>query len=150
MQNHFDGAGDGGPNMLLQPATRGRTSGKEEAPCKRDPGLKCVEEMQRDCVSPKEHQLMLFSLSSDKDVVCEGPGNAADRQHGFSPRDQHECNEGHRNGATLGDAHGMPMRFAEHASNRVMIDNIQMKGAVCMPELGWETTLDKNFAQKDP
>ena len=92
---------------------------------------------------------MLLALRSDKDVVSEGPRNAANRQHGSSPWDQHESKEGHRKGAPLGDAHGMSMWFPEHASYRVMIDNVQMEGAVCMPELGWETTLDKNFAQKD-
>ena len=92
---------------------------------------------------------MLLALRSDKDVFSEGPGNAADRQHGSSPRDQREINEGHRKRATLGDAHGVPMRFAEHASYRVMIDNVQMEGAVCMPKLRWKTTLDKNSAEED-
>ena len=135
--------------MLLQSCTSSRTSGEEKAFGKRNSGTHRVKEMERDGVPPKEHQLMLLALRSDKDVVSEGPGNAADRQRGSSPRDQHESNEGHRKRATLGDAHGVPMRFAEHASYRVMIDNVQMEGAVCMPKLGWETTLDENFAQKD-
>ena len=92
--------------------TCSRTSGEEEAFSKRNPGPNRVKEMERNGISPKENQLMLLSLRSDNDVVCEGPGNAADRQHGSSPRDQHECNECHSKGATLGDTHGMPMRFA--------------------------------------
>ena len=135
--------------MLLQSCTSSRTSGEEKAFGKRNYGTNRVKEMERDSVPPKEHQLMLLALRSDKDVVSECPGNAADRQHGSSPSDQHESKEGHRKRAPLGDAHGVPMRFPEHASYRVMIDNVQKDGAAFMPELGWETTMDNNFAQKD-
>ena len=134
--------------MLLQSCTRSRTRKKNESFGKGDSSTDGVEKVERDGVPSQKHQLVLLALRGDKNVVSKGPGNAANRQHGFGPWDQHECKEGHRKGAPLGGAHGVSMRFPEHACYRVIVDNVQMEGAVCMPKLGG-TTLDENFAQKD-
>ncbi len=122
--------------MLLQPCTRGSASGKKEALGKSNSSTNSVDEVESDGVPSQEHQLVLLALSGDKNVVSKGPRNASNRQHGFGPWDQHEGNEGHGKGAPLGDAHGMSMGFPEHASYRVMVDNVQMESAVCMPKLG--------------
>ena len=131
--------------MLLQSCTRSRTSRKKEAFGKGDSSTDGVEKVERDGVPSQEHQLVLLALRGDKNVVSKGSRNAAYRQHGFGPWDQHEGNEGHGKGAPLGDAHGMSMGFPEHA----MVDNVQIESAVCMPKLGGKAPLDKNFAQKD-
>ena len=49
----------------------------------------------------------------------------------------------------MGDAHGMFVGLPEHACNRIVVDNIQMKSAIGTPKLRWEATLDKNFAKQD-
>ena len=149
VQHDFNGAGNRGPYMLLQPRTSSCASGKKKALSEGNLRTDSVKEVEGDGISPQEHQLVLFSFCSDEDVICKGPGNTANRKHGFGPRDQHECNEGRGQGAAFGDAHGVSMGFPEHACYRVIVNSIQVEGAVGMPKLGWETSLKENFAQND-
>ena len=122
--------------MLLQSCTRSRTRREKEAFAKAILAPMVWKKVESDGVPSQEHQLVLLALRGDKNVVSKGPGNAANRQHGPGPWDQHECNGGHRQGATLGDAHGVSMWFPEHACYRVIVNNIQVEGDVCMPKLG--------------
>ena len=149
VQHDFNGAGNRGPYMLLQPHTSSCTSENKKALSEGNLRTDSVKEVEGDGISPQEHQLVLFSFCSDENVICKGPGNTADRKHGFSPRNQHESNEGHRQGATLGDAHGVSMGFPEHARYRVVVNYIQVKGTVGMPKLKWEASLKQNFAKMD-
>ena len=147
VQHDLDSACNCWPYMLLYPRTCSCAGRKQEAFGIGIFGTDGVKEVKGDGISPQEHQLMLLTFCSNGDVVCKCPGDTARRKHGFGPRNQHECNEGHGQVATLGDAHGMSVGLPEHACNRVVIDNFQVESAVGMPKLRWETPLKEHTAE---
>ena len=69
--------------MLLQPRTSSCTCGKKKTLSEGNLRTDSVKEVEGDVISPQEHQLVLFSFCSDENVICKGPGNTADRKHGF-------------------------------------------------------------------
>ena len=92
---------------------------------------------------------MLVSFGCDQNVVSKCSRYAPNGEHGPGPWHEHEGNKCHRKGASLGDAHGVPMRPTKHPSHRIVVHNIGVESIISMPKLRGKTSMSEHQAKQD-